>query len=646
MWDKGLASVDVTDPKDIKLLDKIDLLTSQPTGNLEFYYALAAAAAGDWLYVADAAGFVAVLNAADPANLRYVTYVRFARPWDLAVQGDCLYVADEATGLVALNIASPAKPTQAGKLAVPTGQWMNLAVQGSMLVVGEPTGMTYVGVSTPSSMAVTGRFTDPQSGGRATFHGSDVVLPLQADGLLVADASSLLEATVITRSGTVVLGGGLTATISISGGGIVRATVGDGGGAIGLLEVYYGGTRSSVTIRSSGGPTPVQDVIVYGSLGKLTGTRCQLLGDMTVGGLLGTLAWGDVADNHTIDINADGLAVGTRDAVTVALGRVADADLDTHGLPVKGLTVTEWVDGDDDGSAGSITAPWIGKIMAKGLAGRGAVVPIPGDLACDLVLTGADAKGNTLGSAKVAGQIGGTWDLTAAGAGDVGTVSAKLGTDAGWVLDAPHSTVKSADAGTGTLAGTCTVLTIGKVSTKGDLTADITALGADARKGVSIGSLSAAAARGARVVAAGEISKIMLRESHGSDFLAGVRTELIAPDQRYAEAAGDFADVLGTPPALRGIKLLKISGQKAAAGDPTRFLADSNFSAPVFGAVQLANAAEGDAYGLHVLDDPLSDNPRIKSISYKDTLNPPGSSSWRPGQATPAIGGFCVTEVA
>ena len=256
--------------------------------------------------------------------------------------------------------------------------------------------------------------------------------------------------------------------------------------------------RSTLTIAASGRGdhvTSVGEVIVNGSLNALNAPTTSLRGNLLVTGTLRTLKMDDVAADHHIDINTDGLADPTRDSLTVTLDRVADTWLDTHGLPIRALTVTEWLDGDGDGDAGSITTPSINGLKAKGSRRRDDASD--GNFAAGLELNGDGvAEGRyVLNSATVAGAIlGGAWNV--GGVGNVNTIRAGQGTADGWSLDA-DGFVNTLDAQKGDLAGTVEAAYFNRIATRADLLAGITANGADPRRGTAVNTLNAASALGA-----------------------------------------------------------------------------------------------------------------------------------------------------
>jgi hypothetical protein len=160
-----------------------------------------------------------------------------------------------------------------------------------------------------------------------------------------------------------------------------------------------------------------------------------------------------------------------------------------------------------------------------------------GDFGADVTTIGQDSKGYSLKSAKIAGSItGGMWDID----GAIGLLKAKS-TAAGWQLEA-DGFVKTLDARDG-LAGTISAEWFGKISTKGELTAGITALGQTAR-GVSIGTLQAGSVGDVALNAPGGIVSIKVTKWTAGGIVADWIGLLQISGNRRTGVIGDFgADV-------------------------------------------------------------------------------------------------------
>jgi hypothetical protein len=140
------------------------------------------------------------------------------------------------------------------------------------------------------------------------------------------------------------------------------------------------------------------------------------------------------------------------------------------------------------------------------------------------------------------------------------------------------------------------------------------------------------AATGSAVRTLGGTTSVSLGETDGTDFLAGLD---VNSSLRRANSAGDFVN----PDARIGI--VAVRGRRLPAGDPTRFVIDSNFSAGSFGPISLVNAAGGAAYGLFVPDSEAN----FRSVRHRDTLNPDDSFLWMPGRPVPVVGSLLIEAV-
>ena len=368
---------------------------------------------------------------------------------------------------------------------------------------------------------------------------------------------------------------GDTVTISLRGEGAVGVYLPAYTWCDALRIVGSGtGPKSSLTITHSGrgAGTSVGDITIDGSLRSLTGKTTNLTGDLTMTGTLGTLVLADVADDHTIDVNTAGAGDPDRDKLNVTLGRVADTSLDTHGLPINNLTVTEWLDGDASGDGGTITVPWINRVNVKGSRKKGDLSD--GDFAADLTLSGLGVAANkyVLNTATIAGTIaGGTWSVQ--GVGTVNTIRAGDGTAAGWTLDADGN-VNTLDGKGGDVAGTLGAAYFNRISTKGAMTAAITATGADPKKLTAINTLTAGRVDSVNVNAAGGgINTITVTDwTGGGTIHADWIGRITARGDRRNGVAGDWEadldiDALALPARKIALGGVKVAGQIACLWD-------------------------------------------------------------------------------
>ncbi|HUS91350.1 MAG TPA: peptidylprolyl isomerase, partial [Phycisphaerae bacterium] len=448
-WTGGVKVWDISDPADPQILS----LISEVVPGYYIQGAVACETQGNYAFVLDVNGFFFVYDMTFPFWPQYrVAFDTGGQAWDMQRQGDRLYVVDEATGLIVADISNPLNPWLAGWQPMTLTSWADVAVHGNTAAVSSGATCKFFDVSDDNGALIeTYEFDSPQWGVEdPLFLDHRVVLPLGSAGFAIVDTDGLVNGESFQGSRSFDFPSGRSDTIKLSGDGVVRVHISDAEPEVFQYVMVLGpGEASSLTFTSRGGDTLVRDIDVYGSLRSLTGRNTDLLGDLTVTGKLGTLVLDDVADNHSIDIGG-GLApvqIGPRDTLTVTFDRVADTDLNTHLLPINSLTVTEWLDGDGDGSAGTITTPWINKLNVKGDKRGGR----DGDFAASLALSGDGiAEGKyVLNSATIAGAItGGTWNV--GGVGNVNTIRATNGTAAGWALGAAGF-VNTLDARSGDL---------------------------------------------------------------------------------------------------------------------------------------------------------------------------------------------------
>ncbi len=467
------------------------------------------------------------------------------------------------------------------------------------------------------------------------------------------------RATYIDADGdeiTVILGGAGQFTVH-------RNPVGGQGDAL-MIGVTGTNDRSRLIIR--GGDTTVGDIRVEGPLGRLMARTTDLTDDLVVHGSLVYARLGDVtgADDGRSDIvaNAGGGALGPRDRLTLNLGSVTNASLNTNGLPVNRLICEQWI--DTSGTADdAINARWIGRLQTRGRRDNRrtpADETLTGDFNVDLALTGEN-RGYALRNARIRGDMSGTWDLT--GAGDIGVVTVR-GQVADALIDAPNSGIRTLRVGewddTGGDADAINARWIGRLQTRGrrdnrrtpadetlagNLDVDLTLTGANRgwslRNARITGDLGAPGAGrtwtmaggllgftvfgtvyDSRLQAAGEARRLVMGAASGSDFLAGV-------DVGFAGAPADLAPGVFTG-VDNGIGLINIRGWRHEGAQPV-FLQNSRFAAPGIGRVRLTNYAAEDTYSLHV-----GSEDTMGVIAYRDTDNTANNWHWWPGQQKPA----------
>jgi hypothetical protein len=495
------------------------------------------------------------------------------------------------------------------------------------------------------------------------------------------DANNELVKVTLTGGGTGTI---FFRTTPVKGGGVdAREIRLQDTGPKSVLTITTTGACSATTVRTI-------DVLGNGSLGAITARTTCLAGTITVPGLLGSLTLSDVAGGSAIDIDAALTVPGTTQ-LALALGRVADTSVDTHSLPIRSITATEWTNAPGSGVE-QIAAPWIGAITTVGRKANARAAPpvvaLAGDFQAELVLSGQGVplKAATLGTVKIAGSVEGAgwavngdagavtiagavedWTLQGGGAGGAGLGSVRSLTlgdvdsaavQAGGVLGA----VKALRWAAGAIqANSLVSLTVtgrkpsaAAAEILGDFGAAVVLHGqALAPAKPAAGAVSIAhdldaslwdvtgpmttftvthTALDSTVRASGSIAKITLGSGDGSRFLAGVTSGQLDP------AAIISADL----DATAGIGSLAIKGWAVPRGQAAPdFLADTIFLAPSLGAVALLNSPP-DTWALYALTPPGGGSPRIKSVTHKDTREPSVAVknwTWAPGKPMPAGAG-------
>jgi hypothetical protein len=157
------------------------------------------------------------------------------------------------------------------------------------------------------------------------------------------------------------------------------------------LDITLTGTTaaSSLTITSPTGQSLIHDLTSDGPLKSITASASKLTGDITTGPVK-TVRFDDVADDHTITINAAAEGVLAPLAVSFTFDEVDELSI-ASAIPIAKYTATAH---RDTGNADAITAPSIGSVTIKGDPKRS----ILGVLEADLISTDSTAK---LGIGKV-----------------------------------------------------------------------------------------------------------------------------------------------------------------------------------------------------------------------------------------------------
>ncbi|MCE9589858.1 MAG: hypothetical protein K8S99_04980 [Planctomycetes bacterium] len=246
---------------------------------------------------------------------------------------------------------------------------------------------------------------------------------------------------------------GTAVTVKLTGNGAINLVPVGNDFSIQLTGTDQG---SSLKITGKGGDGRVRlvDISTDGAMKSISGSKTDLVNDLTVGGNIRTLTLGDLlaGTEHTLSIGGTAAAKSS----TITLGRVTDLTL-TSGAPVKTLKVTDW---DDTGSDDHITAPVLQSVSSKE------------DFAAGATLSDPNYTKALLGALSVKGALSGTWSIDS----DTGNLSAGSVSD-GFSMSAAglikKVTIKGAFSGV--MAGT----DIGAVSIGGDVTDARLLAGAD-----------------------------------------------------------------------------------------------------------------------------------------------------------------------
>jgi len=118
---------------------------------------------GDYVYVADDAFGLQVINITDPSNPTIAgTCDTPGNAWGLTVDGDYAYIADGDSGLQVINITEPSNPTIAGTCDTP-GYAYGLYVDGDFAYVADSVqGLQVINITDPSNPSIIGGYSAPQ----------------------------------------------------------------------------------------------------------------------------------------------------------------------------------------------------------------------------------------------------------------------------------------------------------------------------------------------------------------------------------------------------------------------------------------------------------------------------------------------------
>ena len=144
----GVYSLDISDPSDIKKLDK------QKDG-----YNIGAVLSSDdkYLYVANGKDGILIYDVSDPSDISKVSSLDLdgeSRKVALSKDGKTLFVATNDNGLVSVDVSDPSNPTKLDTLDI-GGKALNVILNGTgkmAYVAGAGAGLVIVDVSNPSDM--------------------------------------------------------------------------------------------------------------------------------------------------------------------------------------------------------------------------------------------------------------------------------------------------------------------------------------------------------------------------------------------------------------------------------------------------------------------------------------------------------------
>ena len=422
-------------------------------------------------------------------------------------------------------------------------------------------------------------------------------------------------------------------------------------------------TTLTITTGPRGSATAVGDIIINGSLRKLTARTTDLIGSITVSGTLGNLWMRNLRD-ASIDVNTGGGSVNPRGRLSIRLNQVIDSDIRTNGVPISSLRVSEWLDTDEQ--ADLISAPWIGALMVVGSRR----LDIEGDFEADLCIDGAGAPWATaLSTAWITGDLKNSdwnivgaigrifvkgnvvaWNLGAGGglekinslnlgdvinaevelAGSIGSLSAKrwlsgrieAGTIRSLKMRGDRRSGISGDFGAQmVLNGSDNVkYTLGRARITGNLVDAYWNVNGDTRT-LSVKGL----AQSFRMESTGGLGRLAVGATDGSDFLFGCE---VPEGMRHATTREQFTNLLAT---VRSVRITGIRG----VSNETRFFRNSNISAARIGRVSLLNG-EFDAeeeFGLFAAD--TEDGNEIGFVSHRDKADNSRNWDWSAEDGSP-----------
>ncbi|MCL2649074.1 MAG: fibronectin type III domain-containing protein [Phycisphaerales bacterium] len=148
------------------------------------------------------------------------------------------------------------------------------------------------------------------------------------------------------------------------------------------------------------------------SLGKLTAKTTDLTGSLTITGTAGILTLGNLLGDNVLTIDAGG-GMQSAPGLKLSVGQVNQATINS-GIGIASLVAIQW-------GGGAIIAPYLNSLNVTGRTDK--TGSVAGDFGANLLLSGVGvgARKSTLGNVKIAGTLGGTWEID----GTVSSIRAK-----------------------------------------------------------------------------------------------------------------------------------------------------------------------------------------------------------------------------
>jgi hypothetical protein len=337
----------------------------------------------------------------------------------------------------------------------------------------------------------------------------------------------------------------------------------DNAGDPGAIVLSDTTAKTAVTFTAGGAGTEVQNVQVNGSLKSFTGKGVDLAGRFAATGSIGSVQLRNVRSSD-IDVNSDEAAINPKSRVKMTFDCVYDTRLDTHGVAVSTLAVSQWQDACLDASdeiSDGISAMSIDTLT---VSGKGRNSGVNGDFQADLALSGNPTASKALGTAKIKGVLSSSnVDID----GNVGSLSVGSVSE-GVLVDVLGATNQIASAGyfTGTWAfGSVNTMSVALDMADADLSfrqAPDTRI--DALKSLNVKH----EIRNSHLTAAGNIGTISAGKTSDSEVFAGrIPVELnvlqsVPVDFAYAAATIRTVNIRGINDGDFSTKNFNISAPK------------------------------------------------------------------------------------